>query len=137
LKFAEGEKLRGRVKAPATVGALIQLANCFDLMDTKFTEELPIAFSMLKKLHDETGQPLPENKGKTPDQKLRRLDCAVLNLYLEALERDPDDPIRYDTVRCGFVEGPPRSKEAGFGTRATSRSPRGTLLASSGCSGPQ
>ena len=48
--------------------------------------------------------PLPENAGKTPDRKLRRLDCAVLNFYFTALERDG---ITYDSVRCAFIEGKP------------------------------
>lgn len=104
MKFAEDQKKWGKLKTPAIVGALIQLGNCFDLMDTKFTEELPFAFEMLKKLHEQEGKPLPENGGNTPDKKLRRLDCAVLNLYLSGLE-DAEEPVRYDTVRCGFVEG--------------------------------
>jgi hypothetical protein len=114
LKFAEDQKRRGKLRTPAIVGALIQLGNCFDLMDTKFTEELPLAFGMLKKLHDQLGKPLPENGGKTPDKKLRRLDCAVLNFYLSWLE-NAEEPLRYDTVRCGFVEG--GSAFAGSGIR--------------------
>ncbi len=58
---------------------------------------------MRKKLHEPTGQRLPENDGKTPDKKMRRLDCAVLNLYLTWLA--DDQGVFYDSVRCGFVEG--------------------------------
>jgi hypothetical protein len=57
------------------VGAIIQLGNCFDLMDTKFTDELPFAFEMLKKLHEHT---------------------------------------EHDSVRCGFVEGPPAFDGSGI-----------------------
>lgn len=104
LKFAEFQMGRGKVKHPATVGAIIQLGECFDLMDTKYTSELANAFKIFKKLKRKAKEPLPKNKGKTPDKKLRNLDCAVLNFYLQALE---ENGLRYDTVRCAFVEGPP------------------------------
>jgi hypothetical protein len=88
LRFALDQQRRGKVKAPAIVGALIQLGRCFDLMDTRFTDELPIAFEMVKKLFGQSGQSLPMNAGRTPDQLLRRRDCAVLNAYLTNLEED-------------------------------------------------
>jgi hypothetical protein len=37
--------------------------------------------------------------------KLRRLDCAVLNYYLDGLEASATSPIAYQTVRGGFPEG--------------------------------
>jgi hypothetical protein len=107
LKFAHDQKGRGKVKTPAIVGAIIQLGNCFDLMDTKFTDELPTAHDMLKKLHRATGSPLPKNCGK-----MRFRDCAVLNLYLQHVE--DDQGIVYDTGRCGFVEGPPAFRGSGI-----------------------
>jgi hypothetical protein len=113
MKFAEHQRSRGKIKTPAIVGALIQLGNCFDLMDTKFTDELRVAYEMLQKVHEVEGTPLPKNGGATPDKKLRRLDCAVLNFYLSSLE-DAEEPIRYDTVRCGFVEGEPAFPGSGI-----------------------
>lgn len=112
LKFAHDQKARRKVKKPAIVGALVQLGNCFDLMDTQFTEELPIAFEMFKSYHRQTGQPLPQNSGKTPDKLLRKRDSAVLNFYLDELQREGMKP--YDTVRCGFVEGAPAFKGSGI-----------------------
>ena len=113
MRFARAQMKRGKVKKAAIVGALIQLGNCFDLMDTKFTDELPVAFAMLKKLHDATGRALPVNSGKTPDKKLRHLDCAVLNLYMQHLK--DNQGVLYDTVRCGFVEGPAAFDGSGIG----------------------
>lgn len=112
MRFAEDQKKRRRVQTPAIVGALIQLGDCFDLMDTKFTKELRSAHAMLKKIHDDQGSTLPVNGGGTPDKKLRRLDCAVLNFYLSFLERT--DGIYYDSVRCGFVEGGPAFDGSGI-----------------------
>ena len=111
MKFARDQQHRGKVTRPAVVGALIQLGRCFDLMDTRFTEELPGAFEMWKDMHARDGKPLPTNTGKTPDKLLRRRDCAVLNIYLSRLE---ESGVFYDTVRCGFVEGPPAFEGSGI-----------------------
>jgi hypothetical protein len=73
---------------------------------------LLVAFAMLEKMHGKTRRRLPANGGDTPDKKLRRLDCAVLNLYLRHLQEN--EGIVYDTVRCGFVEGPPAFKGSGI-----------------------
>jgi hypothetical protein len=102
LKFAHDQKRRGKVEKPAIVGVLLQLGRCFDLMDTRFTEELPVAFAMFKEALDLVGEPVPTNSGRTPDNLLRRRDCAVLNYYLRRLERAQ---VYFDMVRCGFVEG--------------------------------
>ena len=85
-------------------------------MDTRFTDELPSALEMLKKLHEAQQRPLPENAGQTPDKLLRRRDCAVLNFYLSWLAQDRGDA--YDTVRCGFVEGPPAFEGSGIRHRS-------------------
>ncbi len=110
LRFARDQQLRGKVQTPVVIGAVIQLGTCFDLMDTRFTEELGLAFDQLRRLHEDRGTPLPANKGG-PDERLRRLDCAVLNFYLEALR---DQGLTYDTVRCGFVEGDPAFPGSGI-----------------------
>lgn len=111
LQFAHDQQRRGRVKTPAIVGAVLQLGKCFDLMDTKFTDELPIAFTLFKEALGHSGQPLPANEGTTPDKLLRRRDCAVLNYYLRRLEREN---VSFDSVRCGFVEGPEAFEGSGI-----------------------
>jgi hypothetical protein len=103
LRFAHDQQRRGRITAPAVVGALVQLGKCFDLMDTRFTADLGDAYDTLLEIYSQTGRPLPMNAGTTPDQKLRRLDCLVLNFYL-ALQESTGSA--FDTVRCGFSEGP-------------------------------
>lgn len=113
-RFAHDQKARRKVDTPAVVGALIQLGRCFDLMDTRFTEELPMAFELFRKVHEYRGTPLPENR-LTPDKLLRHRDCAVLNFYLDRL---PTGSESYDTVRCGFVEGPPAFEGSGIRQRS-------------------
>ncbi len=111
LQFAHDQKTRGKLNTPAIVGAILQLGNCFDLMDTKFTDELPVAFAMFKGALEHSEQPLPTNAGATPDKLLRRRDCAILNYYLRRLDREN---VRFDTVRCGFVEGPDAFEGSGI-----------------------
>ena len=111
LAFARDQQRRGKLTRPAVVGALVQLGRCFDLMDTRFTDELSDAFLMLKESRERAGAPLPVNEGRTPDKLLRRRDCAVLNYYLKALQ---ENGRTYDTVRCGFVEGPPAYEGSGI-----------------------
>ena len=101
LRFARDQQRRGRVTEPAVVGALVQLGNCFDLMDTRFTAELALAYEQLHAAR--AGAPLPINAGATPDHKLRRLDCWILNTYFASRRHSGDG---FDTVRCGFTEGP-------------------------------
>lgn len=115
LKFAYDQKARGRLQTPAIVGVLVQLGRCFDLMDTRFTDELPFAFEQFKKVHELTRTAMPENRGKTPDQLLRHRDCAVLNFYLGWLEGRGRS---YDSIRCGFVEGPPAFEGSGIRHRS-------------------
>jgi hypothetical protein len=91
-------------KPRAVVGALIQLGRCFDLMDTKFTKELTVAYGLFQVAVATAGGAMPSNAGKTASNELRRLDCAVINFYLDTLAARGE---AYDTVRCGFVEGQP------------------------------
>jgi len=111
VQFAEFQKGMGKVRTPAVVGAILQLGECFDLMDTRFTRDLAKAYSAFKKVKALAKEPLPKNKGKTPDKKLRHRDCAVLNFYLTALA---EGGLHYDTVRCAFVEGGPAFPGSGI-----------------------
>jgi hypothetical protein len=104
LQFARDQQRRGKVAEPAVVGALVQLGHCFDLMDTAYTEDLAWAFREYRSFATQRGWMLPRNAGSTPDKKLRRLDCSVLNYYLDGQARRG---VVCDTVRCGFQEGEP------------------------------
>lgn len=111
LWFAQDQQRRGRVVEPAVVGAIVQLGNCFDLMDTRFTTELADAYEEIRALHDQRGTSLPRNAGAAPDHKLRRLDCWILNTYLVTRARTGST---FDTVRCGFTEGLPAFPGSGI-----------------------
>ncbi|MEO1134833.1 MAG: hypothetical protein AAFX40_19300 [Cyanobacteria bacterium J06639_1] len=97
---------------PGVVGALIQLGNCFDLMDTRFTTELGQAATSYVNALLARGQTIPKNVGS--GLGARRFDCAVINVYLQDLA---DEGITYDTVRCGFTEGDPTYVNQALGIR--------------------
>lgn len=96
LRWAEQQP---RVKRPSVIGAVIQLGRCFDLLDTRFTEELRQYYVGWTQRMKASGISLPENRGKG-----RYLDRAVVEAYIER-ERNVDT--RYDTIRGAFVEGEP------------------------------
>lgn len=112
LEFAREQVARGRVRKPVHVGALIQLGNCFDLMDTRFTRDLMLAHGSWRESLAAKGLPVPQNAGPAPDHKLRYQDRALLNWYLDFLEQENGQ--RYDTVRCAFSEGRPIYPGAGI-----------------------
>jgi hypothetical protein len=115
LQFAEEQRMRGKLEHPSVVGALLQLGNCFDLMDTRFTAELNNAFEMVCAKYEEEGWSLPDNGGTPPDLLLRRRDCAVINFYLDQLVAKNE---AYDSIRCGFTEGPPAYKGSGIRSKS-------------------
>ncbi|NOU28295.1 MAG: hypothetical protein HOO96_10375 [Polyangiaceae bacterium] len=104
LRFAQEQKELGKIAEPSVVGAIISLGNCFDLMDTRATEELGVCADMFRAGYQAKSAPLPVNGGKAPDHKLRRLDCALVNFYLDQLDQGSTP---YDSVRGAFHEGDP------------------------------
>ena len=99
LEWAIEQKRRHpkRLKKPAVIGAVIQLGNCFDLLDTRSTAVLASTYELYQ-----SQQPslLPSNKGP-----LHRLDCDMLNFVIPMMEKFDGSPIQ--TVRGVFQEGAP------------------------------
>jgi hypothetical protein len=90
--------------AEAVVAVEIRLGRCLDLGDTVFTSLLLGAYNATKRIADEEGRELPKNTGGR-DQKVRRLDCWVLNFLMASLDRD--NFMGFQTIRCPFEEGDP------------------------------
>ncbi len=103
-RFSLDQQVAGRVRRPAVVGALVQLGNCFDLLDTRFTHDLSQFYPKWRKLMETSKAQIPENRGTSPDWKGRYLDCAVFNSLFSM-----EDAVaqHYDTVRGCFREGDP------------------------------
>ena len=84
------------------VGAVIQLATCFDLLSEEFTSLLSETYPQFAEFYRASGLNLPINRGRK--KKLRHLDCAVIN---DCLDRLDERGIAFDTVRGAFLEGDP------------------------------
>lgn len=78
----------------AVVGALIQLGNCLDLLDTDHTRRLAEVASFMQA----TGDGLPQNRDKRRD-----LDCFLVNNFCDEMQQEGG----FDTVRGLFQEGCP------------------------------
>ena len=99
-----------RIKDPFVIGAIIDLGNCFNLVESESLKILSSSYRGLKQAISEGGTPMPVNKGKN-----RALDCAVID-YIHESNRQLGAP-QYDTVRCAFSEG----EEVYPGSAITSR----------------
>lgn len=108
------EWAKSKHKKPAVVGSLIHLGNCFDLLDTRHTSILPIAFESFCAYLNTIRKTLPENSDD-PDQLRRSRDCAVINWLLSQLETEGT---MFQSVRGVFQEGHPAF--AGSGIRLKS-----------------
>ena len=79
------------------VGAVIQLGNCLDLTDLRYTSLLKRSYEDLRVDFDRRNLALPKNTGR--DLKLRKLDCLVINSLSPTILEN------VDTVRGAFEEG--------------------------------
>ncbi|MDQ6757932.1 MAG: hypothetical protein M3004_13470 [Bacteroidota bacterium] len=98
------------IKTPFVLGAIIQLGNCLNLVESESLKILAEAYEGLKILMEEAGQKLPANKGNN-----RALDCQVIQ-YINQTNKEQGLKL-YDTIRCAFPEG----GEAYPGAAITSR----------------
>lgn len=98
-----------RIKNPSVIGAIIQLGNCFDLLDVRNTMLLRDLYPHFKASFERNGLQMPENKSVVKagdnDHVLRYLDCAFLNWFADWNLSNGGRPV--DTVRCVFSEGEP------------------------------
>ena len=117
MEWAEQQSKRkgSKIKRPSVVGAIIQLGNCFDLLDIRFTRELSTAAHRLEQRLIAQGKALPENQpaGTRDFDWLRRdRDCFVLNSVIPVAEKLVGIP--FQTVRGVFQEGDPAFRGAGI-----------------------
>lgn len=100
-----------KIQQPAVVGAVIDLGNCLNLLDSGSIRLVKSAYDMLHSAAEASGVALARNAGG-PDRVDRQLDCAVIR----ALHRQRADTAEadFDTVRAVFLEGQPLYADAGF-----------------------
>lgn len=111
----------------AVIGAVIQLGQCCDFMDSRFTNLLPTYHKLLEEAHKKKGTALPTNHDPHPnvnnDRILRVLDCQVIQFmhtyneskYQQEVKATGYSTItRFDSVRGVFTEGGPVYDGAGI-----------------------
>ena len=83
------------------LGAVIDLGNCLDLLQSESIEFVREAYLALSILMEEEGGRLPENVGA--NFFARNLDCAVFEFLHQSRKRQRRE--EFDTVRGFFIEG--------------------------------
>jgi hypothetical protein len=82
------------------LGAIIELGNCLNLLESNGSGFLRDAYRVLEEACIGNGKQMPVNKGAN-----RQLDCDVINCIHEINQYEGNPPL--DSVRCAFVEGKP------------------------------
>ena len=108
MEWAQERKRRGKIDTPALIGAVLNLGECFDLLDTRYTETLRTAWPKFVQAKKALKEKIPENadpKTLTPrDRILRHRDCAAINWTLSMFE---SNDMTFDSVRGVFQEDAP------------------------------
>ena len=99
------ERSKTKIETPSVVGAIIDLGNCLNLLDSLCISVVKTAYEAYLSVtpHEE----IPQNKGGN-DLLKRYLDCAVIQ-FLHGTTNN-----KYETVRGLFREGDPLYTNAGF-----------------------
>jgi hypothetical protein len=87
-----------RPRKPFVVGAVVQLGNCLNLVESSALDILTTAYAGLEELTGKLGVQMLTNRGQN-----RALDCAVIKYINEANKQAGKAP--YDSIRCAFPEG--------------------------------
>lgn len=127
LHWAEEKKIKGQIRKPAVLGAIIHLGYCCDFLDSKYIRLIQHYYASLKELSEKVGDKLPKNRDmpNDPNQDLlvRALDCAVIEHMHDRifenwsydLEKTGNSSIRnFDTTRGVFTEGAAAFEGAGI-----------------------
>lgn len=115
FEWAKDRKNQGKIKKPAVVGAVLHLGNCFDLLDTRYTETLQRAWPLFLAAKKANSERIPNNRDpknkQTRDKLLRFRDCAVINWTISEIEKSN---ISFDAVRGVFQEDGPVFEDSGI-----------------------
>ena len=107
---AESRKPDSKIKTPAVLGAIIDLGNCLNLIDSEHLDLVKAAHKAYLEHCELSGLKPAENKGK--DLRARYLDKAVFETLHKLRQWEKKKP--FDSVRAFFVEGEPLYENAGL-----------------------
>jgi hypothetical protein len=97
LQFAQ----KPGIQNPSVLGAVFDLGNCLDLLDSKYLLSLKDSYENYQYSIKISGKNMPQNKGGK-----RILDCAVIE-NLHEINRTLDNVAPFDSVKGVFIEGEP------------------------------
>lgn len=114
LKDNPPHNKKQKIKEPAVLGAVINLGNCLDLVDSEYLELLKDSYHYLKESEKKHKIKLPKNipLKKNGDLLVRYLDCAVIEFVHQFNREEKNEP--FDSVRGVFFEGDELYPNAGF-----------------------
>ena len=98
LQWANEKKAKGKIEQPAVIGAVLDLAYCCDLLDSRFTSLSSQYWRLMKVEYAAMGKSLPVNKDANDDPNKDKLirfrDCAVFEFMHEYIR----DAIKGDST---------------------------------------
>ena len=106
---------KGKIKKIGVIGAVIDLGYCLNLLESRSLRIVKQGYDILKSIHEQIGEPLPENLPVGDDPLLRKLDCAAIET-IHAFNKEKKQT-EYDSVRGVFVEGDKLYPNSGFNER--------------------
>lgn len=108
------QRTRGEIKAPAVIGAVIDLGFCLNLLDDGCIAILQNQYNIFKVSAEIANKTIPKNTniGNNTDLLIRKLDCAVIESLHHQREISNEQP--FDSVRGVFLEGEPIYPTSGF-----------------------
>jgi hypothetical protein len=127
FQWANDKYNRGEIIIPAVLGAVLQLGNCCDFLDSKFTGLIESYYPAMAEEYQQAGKPLPKNlearDDGNKDKLLRLLDCATIEYMHKSITENYFSDINnknhsqfkvFDSVRGVFSEGGPAFPGAGI-----------------------
>ncbi len=127
MEWANEKKVRGSIKEPAVVGAVLSLGYCCDFLDKRYIKLLAYYFSIMRSRYELLGETLPKNKDLQhdihKDRILRHLDCAAIEfMHANIFDHVKKDHFEhgyseykiFDSTRGVFTEGGPAFDGAGL-----------------------
>ncbi len=127
MDWAKEKQIKGVIKEPAIIGAVIELGHCCDLLDSAFIQMVTSFYNLMKIELKSLGKDLPVNRDiksdSNGDKLLRDLDCATIEFMHKQIRTEyKKDIIKknhrtykiFDSVRGVFPEGGPAFLGSGF-----------------------
>jgi hypothetical protein len=127
LQWAKDKKVRGDIKTPAVIGAVLYLGYCLDLLDNQFVKMIQGYYKPLEAIYRNSNTELPQNRDlsqdKYKDKIFRDLDCTLIEyMHQSILEQINEDKETtgyselklFDSARGVFTEGGPAYPGAGI-----------------------